>query len=211
VRRPLILALALSLALVLYCWAATRPWRPGGEPAPGVRPACAELLLRGAEAGAEIPPECAEMVLAPGIPRAVPAPRGRDAAGRAGPCTVERVVEGEIEASCEGWRGRVRLLHIESPGPGQPGHRRASGVLERYVGGTEVWLDYEAPGEPAWDEYGRLLAYVYAEELNVNVEMVRDGWSRVLASEDPGRLDAELARAEAEARGAQRGLWAAER
>lgn len=210
-RRALIIALAAILVLALYYWVAMRPLRPAGDPATGLPPECAEFLGRpAAERGAapEVPPECAALVAAEvAVPETPPAPAAHDQFGRAGPCVAKGVIEGALDVSCESWRGPVRLLGIEGPAPGQAGYRRASGVLELYVSGTAIWLDYEIPGQPAWDEYGRLLAYVYADELNINVEMVRDGWARVATGDDPGRSAEELARAEQEARAAKRGLW----
>jgi micrococcal nuclease len=128
---------------------------------------------------------------------------------RVGPCVVRRVIDGDtLDVSCDGLRDRVRLLRIDTPEFRQKGYREASRALERYVGGAAVYLDYERPGEPERDAYGRLLAYVWSDELNVNVEIVRDGWSRFFTRHGEGRLAGEFVRAEREARTGRRGLWA---
>ncbi len=57
------------------------------------------------------------------------------------------------------------------------------------------------------DGFGRLLAYVIADGKNVNLEMVRQGWSTFWKKYSKGRLAAAFEAAEQEARAAKRGLW----
>ncbi|HEV2809944.1 MAG TPA: thermonuclease family protein, partial [Acidimicrobiales bacterium] len=74
--------------------------------------------------------------------------------------------------------------------------------------GTSVRLLYDVERT---DRYGRTLAYVYrvAEDLFVNLQMVRDGFA-VMATYPPNVAHVEAFReAEQEARSTNRGLWGA--
>ena len=68
-------------------------------------------------------------------------------------------------------------------------------------------LEFEKPGVEKRDGFGRLLAYVVAGGVNVNLELVRLGWSPYYTKYGKGRLRGEFEDAEREARAAQRGLW----
>ena len=67
-------------------------------------------------------------------------------------------------------------------------------------------LEFEKPGVEARGYYKRLLCYVYADGVNCNLEMVRQGWSRFWTKYGRGRLADEFAAAEEEARRQRRGL-----
>ncbi len=106
------------------------------------------------------------------VPHYVPAEE------RAGPCAVTRVVDGDtVDVACPTYRGRVRLLRIDTPERGNPGYEHAADALRKLVQDEDVYLAFEQPGVPETGGFGRLLAYLYVGELNVNVEMVRLGWS----------------------------------
>lgn len=132
----------------------------------------------------------------PAVTAAVTPP---DAPG--GGCTVARVIDGDtLDVVCGGTADRVRLLRIDTPERGRPGYRGATAALAGLVLGAEVRLEPETPGVPERDRYGRLLAYVFAGGRNVNVEMVRAGWSRFWTRYGEGRFAAEFERAERQAR-----------
>ncbi len=114
--------------------------------------------------------------------------------------TVRCVYRGRLE-----W---VRLLRINTPEKDRRGYSGARALLRRLVEKKTVLLEFEDPGRPERDQYGRLLGYLFREEVNVNVEMVRAGWSRFWKKYGEGRYAAEFRQAESEARGAGRGLWA---
>lgn len=73
--------------------------------------------------------------------------------------------------------------------------------------GGRIGLEFEKPGVEKRDGFGRLLAYVIAGGVNVNLELVRQGWSAYYTKYGKGRLRAEFEAAEREARTARRGLW----
>jgi micrococcal nuclease len=107
----------------------------------------------------------------------------------------------------EGAREWVRLLRIDTPERDERGYREARDALAAMVGGQSVNLVFEKPGFPERDAYGRLLAYVFHGGRNVNIEMVRQGWSRFWMRYGEGRFSAGFRRAEKEARREGRGLW----
>jgi endonuclease YncB( thermonuclease family) len=119
-----------------------------------------------------------------------------------GDTLVVRLEGGEIER-----KETVRLLNVNTPEKNQPGFGEAREALKTLVRGGEVKLECEDPLVEKRDGFGRLLAYVIADGVNVNVELVRRGWSRLYIKYGKRRLHDEFAAAEAEARAAGRGLW----
>jgi micrococcal nuclease len=105
----------------------------------------------------------------------------------------------------------IRLLNVNTPEKNQPGFVDATEALKYLVRGGTVDLEYEKPGVEKRDGLGRLLAYVIADGVNVNLELVRQGWSPYYTKYGKGRLRAEFEAAEREARAARRGLWAEDR
>jgi len=102
---------------------------------------------------------------------------------------------------------RVRLLSIDTPERGDHGFAEAGEALRELIGRNGVQLVYKTDGKLERDRYGRLLAYVFADGVNVNIEMVRLGWSPYYTEYGRSRFDLEFREAEAEARSSQRGLW----
>ena len=121
---------------------------------------------------------------------------------------VVRIVDGDtIRVRYEGRDESLRLLCIDTPERGKPGFEEATLALRGLVEGREVVLEFERPGEPERDRYGRLLAYVFVDGRNVNVEMVRLGLTPFWTKYGRGRYAEDFEKAEAEARAAGRGLW----
>ncbi|NNL86272.1 MAG: hypothetical protein HKP27_11495 [Myxococcales bacterium] len=121
----------------------------------------------------------------------------------AGPCAVTRVVDGDtVYVSCSEagrWsadRVKVRLLNIDAPERGQPGYDEASVALGALVANREVYLAFAEPGQPSYGRYGRLLAYLFVDDLNVNVEMVRLGFSAFYTKYGDGRFAEQFRDAE---------------
>ena len=124
----------------------------------------------------------------------------RDAAGR--PLWRVQAVHDGDTVTCLDEQGRavkIRLVGIDAPEHGQPYGDAARVALAAKIGAA-----VRVTGE-ARDQHGRLLGVLWADERNVNREMVADGlaWSfGGFSAED------EIEVAEAEARRARRGLWA---
>ena len=125
-----------------------------------------------------------------------------------GPCAVTRFVDGDtVDIACAGVWVRVRLLNIDTPERGRAGFHEATEALRQMAEGRTIYLVYEYPYGPSRGRYGRLLAYLYADELNINLEMVREGWTPFYTKFGAGRFPAEFMQAEAEAMRGRRGLW----
>ena len=153
-------------------------------------------------------------------PPAAPAAGSAHAAGEGGVdgwapnATVERVVDGDtIEVLIGSRQETVRLIGIDTPesvAPTRPVQcfgKEATQHLEAVLpAGTEITLvrDVEAR-----DIYQRLLAYVIRSHdgLFVNLELVTAGFAAVLNYPPNDHYASVLARAEADAVAAGRGLW----
>ena len=134
---------------------------------------------------------------------------GGAASAAAWTCTVTRVIDGDtLHARCDGEKVKVRLLRIDTPETDEEGYRAAGAALRRFLGEDAIALEFEKPGVPVADDYGRLLAYVRVRGELANVEMVRLGWSEFWTKYGKGRFADDFRRAEREARDARRGLWA---
>jgi endonuclease YncB( thermonuclease family) len=124
-------------------------------------------------------------------------------------CKLTHIVDGDtLYARCDGERVKVRLLRIDTPEHGQAGFAEAGTALGALIGDQPIRFEFEKPGVPVTDEWGRWLVYVHAGDRNLNVEMVRLGWSRFWTKYGAGRYADDFRRAEREAREAKRGMWA---
>ena len=75
----------------------------------------------------------------------------------------------------------------------------------RLVEGKEVRLERDVSQT---DKYGRLLRYVYVDDVLVNAELVRHGLAEARAYPPDTKYQDYLEQMEAEAREAERGMWA---
>jgi endonuclease YncB( thermonuclease family) len=113
---------------------------------------------------------------------------------------VVRVFDGDtIEVLVGRQPRRVRLSGIDTPERGQPWAERAKQALARRVLRKEVRVN-----DVGTDRYGRTLGEVYADNVCVGCELVREGNAWVYRRYTNDEVLYEL---EAEARAAHRGLW----
>jgi endonuclease YncB( thermonuclease family) len=113
---------------------------------------------------------------------------------------VVAVLDGDtIDVLIDGARRRIRLAGIDTPERGQPWAERAKQALSERVYGKQIQIN-----EIALDRYGRTVGEVYADNVCVGCELVREGhaWVYLYFSQDPVLLELE-----AQARAAGRGLW----
>ena len=127
--------------------------------------------------------------------------------------TVVRVVDGDtIDADFDGTTERVRLIGIDTPETKKPdtpvecfgpeASARTAAALPRGAA-IRVERDVEAR-----DDYGRLLAYVYAADGTfVNLALVADGYAQPLTIAPNDTFAADFVAAAREAERAGRGLW----
>lgn len=129
------------------------------------------------------------------------------------PVAVKAVLDGDTVQLANG--DSVRLIGVNAPEvakrgqPGEPGGLQAQRFLRELLAGKRVRL---LPEEDRRDKYGRQLAHLFLEDgTNVNALLLREGHAFAVAlPPNVSRAD-EYFRVEAEARAAQRGLWALER
>jgi micrococcal nuclease len=119
---------------------------------------------------------------------------------------VTRIVDGDtLHLDRNGEDVTVRLLRINTRERGEWGYKQGQTELKRLVEGKRVRL---ASDDEPKDRYGRELAYIFVGDKNINLEMVRSGWSPFFTRYGKGQYADAFAKAEAEAREAKRGLWA---
>lgn len=126
---------------------------------------------------------------------------------------VVRVVDGDtIVASVDGHDEYVRYIGVDTPETVKPDTPvqcygpNASEQNHRLVEGRTVRLVFDREQR---DDYGRLLAYVYAGSRFVNGQLVRGGFARTLAIAPNTSHAGQLARLARSAANAGRGLWGA--
>ena len=118
---------------------------------------------------------------------------------------VIKVVDGDtiiIEGNYQ-----VRYIGMDTPEiqPNvEPFAMEAWEVNRRLVAGKEVRLERDVSQT---DKYGRLLRYVYVNDVFVNAELVRQGLAEAKAYPPDTKHHDHLERVEAEAREAGRGMW----
>jgi micrococcal nuclease len=134
----------------------------------------------------------------------------------AGVGVVTHPVDGDtVDVDLGGVDERVRLIGIDTPesvARERPvecfGPEAKARLAELLPPGTEVRLERDVE---ARDRYGRLLAYVFrsTDDLHINLVLVQEGYAEARPFEPNVTRQAELDRAEDEARAANRGLWPA--
>jgi micrococcal nuclease len=139
--------------------------------------------------------------------------RGGDGSPSSAPAdgTVTRVVDGDtIHVRIDGRDESVRYIGIDTPESVKPNTpvqcfaKAAAAANERLVGGRRVRVVYDVERR---DRYGRLLAYIYRDDLFVNAELVRRGFARPATYPPNVRFAERFAALAREAREAGRGLW----
>jgi endonuclease YncB( thermonuclease family) len=114
---------------------------------------------------------------------------------------VTRVLDGDtIEVALSSGPIRVRFGSVDAPEKNQPWGREARDALTRKLGDREVALDVVSQ-----DQYDRLVAVVGLDDENVNAWLVQRGYAWAYREYTKSK---NYCAWEAEARSAQRGLWA---
>ena len=140
----------------------------------------------------------------------------RTCGGAGGSYAVAAVVDGDtVNVRMNGKVEPVRLIGIDAPETSAPGRAaqcfgsQAGAQAEALLAGQTVRLEFDA-SQGRRDRYDRLLAYVWAGDTHVNEWLVRQGYAREFTYSAPYRHQSAFQAAEAEARAAGRGLWAAD-
>lgn len=126
-------------------------------------------------------------------------------AARIGPCDVTHVTDGDtLNVRCGGQKERVRMLQNDTPERDEPLYEEAGDALEALIAGRRVELER---GPEERDIHGRLLAYVFVGGENLNLTMIRGGWSPYFDRYGAGAYPRDFAEAERAAREAGLGIW----
>jgi micrococcal nuclease len=124
---------------------------------------------------------------------------------------VTRVIDGDtIEVNIRGTIHKIRYIGIDTPelDDERPEFRALAQEATRFnrelVEGETIRLEKDVSET---DRYGRLLRYVYVEDIFINAEMVRQGlaWSKSYPPDT--KYQDILEETEAEARRDKIGLW----
>ena len=124
---------------------------------------------------------------------------------------VTQVYNGDtLTVESEGYELKVRLVGIDAPEtsrkknePGQPYSQRAKIHLQKLVLNKTVELE-----SYGLDRYSRILAVMYVDGINVNLEMVKEGLAEVYKGKPaPGFDNSPYWEAEQKARNAGFGMW----
>ena len=120
--------------------------------------------------------------------------------------TVTRVIDGDTIIIAGDYR--VRYTGIDTPEiyPELEDYgAEAWQANRRLVEGKKVRLERDVSET---DKYGRLLRYVYVDDIFVNAELVRQGLAKAIAYPPDTKYQDYLEKLESEAREAGWGMWA---
>jgi micrococcal nuclease len=117
--------------------------------------------------------------------------------------SVAQVIDGDTIELADG--RRVRYVGINTPERNQPYYAEATDTNRQLVAGKQIFLEFDVE---TFDQYGRSLAYIWADGLLVNREIVARGFANAYTVPPNVKYDAEFRAAEQAARNAERGLWA---
>ncbi len=122
---------------------------------------------------------------------------------------VNRVVDGDTVKLSTGHR--VRYIGVDTPETKHPYKKVEYMGKEAYlfnkklVEGKKIYLEYDVQKK---DKYGRLLAYVYVDDIFVNAELVKLGYAQVMTIVPNVRYAEYFRKLQKQAREKKQGLWA---
>ena len=151
---------------------------------------------------------------------AEPDPAATMPAAAEGPFPVTRVVDGDtVRVLIDGQDTSVRLIGIDTPetvAPNRPvecAGPEASVYAEQLMSGQEVFLELDAT-QGAYDNYGRVLAYVWVADsrqdagaVMVNLAQVQAGLAEEYTYDDPYKYQQLFQDAEQQAQDDLLGQW----
>lgn len=91
---------------------------------------------------------------------------------------VVRIIDGDtIDVNLDGTEYRVRYIGVNTPERDEVCYADASRANRELVSGKTVTLVKDVSDT---DQYGRLLRYIYVDNVFVNEKLIRDGWGEVV-------------------------------
>ena len=117
---------------------------------------------------------------------------------------VERIVDGDTIVLQNG--DIVRYVGITSPETGEPFEKEATEANRKLVEGKEVELEYD---NYKGDKFGRILAYLIIDNINVSIELARLGMAQVVVYQHkkPFIYQDKILKAQEEAKKKKLGIW----
>ena len=74
--------------------------------------------------------------------------------------------------------GRIRFVGINTPERNQQGYQEAKDFVKKACLGKKVYLDIDDTKH--YDKYGRVLAVVYVNGININAALLKGGYAEVM-------------------------------
>lgn len=98
----------------------------------------------------------------------------------------------------------VRLIGINAPEKDSYYYEESKSILEIILKDKDLYLEKDVEDK---DQYGRLLRYLYTDDIFVNLEMVKRGFANVYTNPPNVKYIEDLLEAERHAREHDLGLW----
>ena len=125
---------------------------------------------------------------------------------------VLRIVDGDtIEISLDGTKEKLRFIGIDTPesvhsdaSRNVPYGKVATAFTEEKLEGQTIWLEFDVQER---DQYGRLLAYVYIDDVMFNKMLLDEGHASVLTTPPNVKYVEVFTAAQKNARDTGRGQW----
>jgi micrococcal nuclease len=115
---------------------------------------------------------------------------------------VVEVIDGDTIVVEGGYH--VRYIGIDSPETDEFYYSEAKQMNADLIAGKKVRLESDITDK---DKYGRLLRYVYVDDIFINAEMVRQGCAWSIAYPPDVKYQVYFEAMEKEARQLKRGVW----
>lgn len=115
---------------------------------------------------------------------------------------IRRVIDGDTIATENGQI--IRLIGVDTPEKYERFGKEASEKTKELTEGKEVNLEFD---KGLKDKYGRILAYVYIEDVFVNYELLEEGFGYLMIIPPNNRYQEEFKKAYQEAKNKKVGLW----
>jgi micrococcal nuclease len=232
VKQPLVsIIITCVLILLIGCYTIAPPEPPtNSDTAPVVKPLITAPSSRGTTTQNEAGKSPSPIVITPPeiLPESTPIQikedqldsitttpsHPNDQAQNVIQAQVVRVIDGDtIEVALKGYLYTVRYIGIDTPETVHPSvgeepfGKEASSINTELVEGRVVRLEKDISET---DRYGRLLRYVYVNDIFINAELVRLGYAQVSTYPPDVKYQDLFLQLQREARDNGRGLWGLE-
>ena len=125
---------------------------------------------------------------------------------------VIRVVDGDtIVIDYNGTEEKVRLIGVDTPESVHPDEEKntefgekASEFSKNYLENKEITLEFDVQER---DQYGRLLAYVYLDNVMYNKTLLQEGYAKIATYPPNVKYVDDFTAIQEEARNNKKGLW----